>query len=41
MLRVKDNRTKDRITKIKRKVGINISEATVIKNYLTQEVTDK
>jgi len=40
MLRVKDNRTKDRITKIKRKVGIHIS-ATVIKNYLTQEVTDK
>lgn len=42
MSRVKDNKTKDRkIIKIKRKVGILTSEATVIKKCLTQVVTDK
>jgi len=40
MSRVKDNKTKDLIIKIKRKVGI-LTSATVIKKCLTQVVTDK
>ena len=40
MSRVKDNKTKDQIIKIKRKVGI-LTSATVIKKCLTQVVTDK
>ena len=41
MSRVKDNnKTKDQIIKIKRKVGI-LTSATLIKKCLTQVVTDK
>lgn len=41
ILKAKDNKTKDKITKIKRKVATNISQLAATKNYLTQGVMDK